>query len=409
MASKTEVRLTDQQRFDWLRLVRSENVGPRTFRALVTNFGGARAALNALPDLARRGGASREIRVASVEEIEKELIAARKLGVRFIALGEPDYPPALRQIDSAPPILALRGHGEALHKAAVAIVGSRNASAAGLTFAERLARGLGQAGYVIVSGLARGIDQRAHLASLETCAVGVLAGGHGKPYPGDAVPLMERMVESGAVLSEMPIEWEPRGRDFPRRNRIVSGLALGVVVVEAARGSGSLITARFALDQNRQVFAVPGSPLDPRAEGTNDLLKQGASICTGPDDVVTALEPVRSSDLAALRETGGETGEPLWGEQALYGVDPESTPRTRPGDEFDDMSGAPYKTGGEAAAARERIVGLLGPSPITLDELARAAEASARAVWVALLELELAGRVEYSGDRVALRPIADQP
>ncbi|HLX97326.1 MAG TPA: DNA-processing protein DprA [Roseiarcus sp.] len=408
MASKPEVRLTDQQRFDWLRLVRSENVGPRTFRALVTNFGGARAALNALPGLARRGGASREIRVASVEEIEKELIAARKLGVRFIALGEPDYPPALRQIDSAPPVLALRGHAEALRKAAVAIVGSRNASAAGLTFAERLARGLGQAGYVIVSGLARGIDQRAHLASLETGAVGVLAGGHGKPYPGDAVPLMERMVESGAILSEMPIEWEPRGRDFPRRNRIVSGLALGVVVVEAARGSGSLITARFALDQNRQVFAVPGSPLDPRAEGTNDLLKQGASICTGPDDVLTALEPVRSSDdLAALREAGGEPGEPLWGEQALYGVDPESTPRTQPGDEFEDMSGAPYRSGGEAQAARERIIALLGPSPITLDELARAAEAPARAVRVALLELELAGRVEYSGDRVALRAIAD--
>jgi DNA processing protein len=408
MASKPEVRLTDQQRFDWLRLVRSENVGPRTFRALVTNFGGARAALNALPGLARRGGASREIRVASVEEIEKELIAARKLGVRFIALGEPDYPPALRQIDSAPPVLALRGHAEALRKAAVAIVGSRNASAAGLTFAERLARGLGQAGYVIVSGLARGIDQRAHLASLETGAVGVLAGGHGKPYPGDAVPLMERMVESGAILSEMPIEWEPRGRDFPRRNRIVSGLALGVVVVEAARGSGSLITARFALDQNRQVFAVPGSPLDPRAEGTNDLLKQGASICTGPDDVLTALEPVRSSDdLAALREAGGEPGEPLWGEQALYGVDPESTPRTQPGDEFEDMSGAPYRSGGEAQAARERIIALLGPSPITLDELARAAEAPARAVRVALLELELAGRVEYSGDRVALRAIVD--
>jgi DNA processing protein len=403
MANRLESRLTDQQRFDWLRLVRSENVGPRTFRALITNCGGARAALNALPDLARRGGATRPIRVAPVEEIEKELIAARKLGVRFVALGEPDYPPALREIDSAPPILALRGRAEALRGAAVAIVGSRNASAAGLTFAERLARGLGQGGYVIVSGLARGIDQRAHFASLETGGVGVLAGGHGKPYPGDAVPLMDRMVESGAILSEMPIEWEPRGRDFPRRNRIVSGLALGIVVVEAARGSGSLITARFALDQNRQVFAVPGSPLDPRAEGTNDLLKQGASICTGPDDVLTALEPIRSSDLAALSETGAESGEPLWGEQALYGVDPETTPRTRPGDEFDDVSGAPYKTGDEAGAARDRIIALLGPSPITLDELARAAETSARAVRVALLELELAGRVEYSGDRVALR------
>jgi DNA protecting protein DprA len=269
-----------------------------------------------------------------------------------------------------------------LRKAAVAIVGSRNASAVGLTFAERLARGLGQAGYVIVSGLARGIDQRVHIASLETSAVGVLAGGHGKPYPSEAVPLMERMVESGAILSEMPVEWEPRGRDFPRRNRIVSGLALGVVVVEAARGSGSLITARFALEQNRQVFAVPGSPLDPRAQGTNDLLKQGASICTGVDDVLMALEPVRSNDLDVMREGGGEPGEPLWGEQALYGVDPQSTPRTRAGDEFDDLSGAPYRTGDEAEAARERIVALLGPSPIRLDELARAARLRrARCGW----------------------------
>ena len=320
MANKAELRLTDQQRFDWLRLVRSENVGPRTFRALITNCGGVAAALKALPELARRGGAKRPIRVATVEEVENELIAARKLGVRFVALGEPDYPPALQEIDSAPPVIALRGAAEALRKAAVAIVGSRNASAAGLTFAERLARGLGQAGYVIVSGLARGIDQRAHVASLETGAVGVLAGGHGKPYPSEAVPLMERMVELGAVLSEMPIEWEPRGRDFPRRNRIVSGLALGVVVVEAARGSGSLITARFALEQNRQVFAVPGSPLDPRAQGTNDLLKQGASICTDADDVLTALEPVRSNDLAAMREAGGEFWRTaLGGTSALRG------------------------------------------------------------------------------------------
>ena len=198
-----------------------------------------------------------------------------------------------------------------MQQPAVAIVGSRNASAAGLTFAERLARGLGRAGYVVVSGLARGIDQRAHAASLETGAVGVLAGGHAKPYPSEAVPLIERMAESGAVVSETPIAQEPRGRDFPRRNRIVSGLSLGVVVVEAARGSGSLITARFALEQNRQVFAVPGSPLDPRAEGTNDLLKQGATICTCVDDVTTALEPMRSRDLASCgggRRAGGSAG-----------------------------------------------------------------------------------------------------
>ena len=402
-------RLTDEQRFDWLRLVRSENVGPRTFRALINNCGGARAALEALPELARRGGAARPIRVAPAEDVERELVAARKVGVRFIALGEPDYPPALRQIDSAPPVIAFRGREEALQRPAVAIVGSRNASAAGLTFADRLARGLGQAGYVVVSGLARGIDQRAHVASLETGAVGVLAGGHARPYPSDVAPLIERMVEFGAIVSEMPLEWEARGRDFPRRNRIVSGLALGTVIVEAARGSGSLITARFALDQNRQVFAVPGSPLDPRAEGTNELLKQGATICTSVDDVATALEPVRSSDQRALLESG-ERGETLWGEQSFLGVDPEATPRTRPGDEFDDAGGASYLAADEAEAARQRIVALLGVSPITLDELARAAEASARDVRVALLELELAGRVEYSGgDRVALREATGEP
>jgi DNA processing protein len=183
-------RLSEEQLFDWLRLIRSENVGPRTFRALVNACGGARAALDALPGLARRGGARRPIRVAKSEEIERELAHARRLGVRFVALGEADYPPLLRQIDSAPPILALRGREEALQQPAVAIVGSRNASAAGLTFAERLARGLGQAGYVVVSGLARGVDQRAHVASLATGAVGVLAGGHARPYPNEAIPLI---------------------------------------------------------------------------------------------------------------------------------------------------------------------------------------------------------------------------
>ncbi len=404
MAKKPHPRLSDDQLFDWLRLIRSENVGPRTFRALVNACGGARAALEALPDVARRGGARRPIRVATREEIEREMALAQKLGVRFVALGEADYPPVLRQIDSAPPILALRGREEALQQPAVAIVGSRNASAAGLTFAERLARGIGKAGYVVVSGLARGIDQRVHAASLETGAVGVLAGGHARPYPTEAIPLIERMVEHGAVVSEMPIEWEPRGRDFPRRNRIVSGLALGTVVVEAARGSGSLITARFALEQNRQVFAAPGSPLDPRAEGANDLLKQGATICTSVEDVVTALAPTRPADLFAALEEDNRVGEPLWGEQALLGVDPQATPRTTPGDEFDEPVGPAYVAVDRLEAVRDRIVTLLGPSAITLDDLARAAETSAREVRVALMELELAGRAEFSGgDRVALR------
>ncbi len=399
-------RLSDDQLFDWLRLIRSENVGPRTFSALLNACGGARAAIEALPELARRGGARRTIRVATLEEIERELSLARKLGVRFVALGEAEYPPLLRLIDSAPPVLALRGREEALQQPAVAIVGSRNASAAGLTFAERLARGIGRAGYVVVSGLARGIDQRVHIASLETGAVGVLAGGHARPYPAEAVPLIERMVEHGAVVSEMPIEWEPRGRDFPRRNRIVSGLSLGTVVVEAARGSGSLITARFALDQNRQVFAAPGSPLDPRAEGTNDLLKQGATICTSAEDVVTALAPARPNDLFTALEEGDGVEGPLWPEPSLLGRDPETTLGAALLEPTLGPNGAALD---RLEAARDRVVALLGPSPITLDDLGRAAEASARDVRIALMELDLAGRLEFSGgNRVALRPFADE-
>lgn len=393
-------RLSDADLFDWLRLIRSENVGPRTFRALLHTCGGARAALEALPDLARRGGAGRPIRVATREEIERELAHAQTLGIRFIALCETDYPPLLRQIDSAPPVLAVRGREEALQQPAVAIVGSRNASAAGLTFAERLARGVGRAGYVVVSGLARGIDHRVHIASLDTGAVGVLAGGHARPYPADAAPLIERMVEHGAVVSEMPIAWEPRGRDFPRRNRIVSGLSLGTVVVEAARGSGSLITARFALEQNRQVFAAPGSPLDPRAEGTNDLIKQGAMICTSPDDIVAALAPAHPADLLAGLDEGGGLDE-LWGEPSFPGAEAE----TIGGADAPSAAAAASLPIDAAQGARERVLALLGPSPIALDDLIRAADLPARDVRVALMEFELAGRVEVAGgDRVALRP-----
>ncbi len=376
-----------------MRLIRSENVGPRTFRTLIANFGGAGAALKALPDLARRGGAARPIRIATEQEIDRELTAARQVGVRFIGLCEPDYPPALRQIDSAPPILALRGREEALQQPAVAIVGSRNASAAGLTFADRLARGIGRAGYVIVSGLARGIDQRAHVASLGTGTIAVLAGGHARPYPPEALPLLARIAEFGAVVSEMPIEWEARGRDFPRRNRIVSGLSLGTVVVEAARGSGSLITAKFAAEQNREVFAVPGSPLDPRAEGTNDLLREGANICARPEDVLSVLEPLRARDpFSVLREehrrrSRGRHG----GGQALAGVDFEAA-STIGRDEGLNGADLPGLVASEAPQSlRARVLDLLGPAPISLDELMRAAEAPISEVRVVLLELDLAG------------------
>ncbi len=404
MSSKpANVRLTDAQRFDWLRLIRSENVGPRTFLALMGQFGAAGAAIDALPDLARRGGASRPIRVAGVEEIEREFALAQKIGVRFIALGEPGYPPALRQIDSAPPVLALRGREEAMQQPAVAIVGSRNASAAGLTFTDRLARGLGQAGYVIVSGLARGIDQRAHFAALDTGTIGVLAGGCARPYPPEAAALIPHIAERGAIVSEMPIEWEARGRDFPRRNRLVSGLALGTAVIEAARGSGSLITAQFAAEQNREVFAAPGSPLDPRAEGTNDLLRQGANLCARVEDVLAVLDPIRARDpFSRFEETARDRSEPAWDEPSLFGVDPEEAP-ARASEEREGASTRDDRLEAGSQAGRRRIEALLGPAPVSIDDLARAAEVSVREIRTALIELELAGRVEYQGgNRVAL-------
>lgn len=300
--------LSDGQLLDWLRLIRSENIGPRTFRELVNRYGGASAALEALPELVARSLKGRAIRIADRDEALREIEASRAMGARFIVTSDPEYPPLLRMIDSAPPLLMIRGDARALARPCVAIVGSRNASASGLAFTERLARGLAREDYVIVSGLARGVDTAAHRACVDTGTVAVLAGGHARPYPSENAPLLEKIVQSGgAVISEMPLEWEPRGRDFPRRNRLVSGLALGTVVVEAARRSGSLITARFAAEQGREVFAVPGSPQDPRAEGTNDLLREGATLCACVEDVTRVLQ---------ARRKGPSPGGDLFGESA---------------------------------------------------------------------------------------------
>src|SRR5579864_7253086 len=265
------IHLTDEQRLDWLRLIRSQNVGPRTFRALVNHFGGARAALEALPTLARRGGGTAP-QIFPRDQAEREIEAAEKLGVTLIAVGEAGYPQRLQMIDDAPPLIAVRGHQPALAMPAVAVVGSRNASAAGMKLTQIFARGLSEAGFAVVSGLARGIDAAAHRSSLAKGTIAVLAGGLDKIYPPEHADLLDEILPTGAALTEMPLGWEPRARDFPRRNRLISGLALGVVIVEAAKRSGSLITARLALEQGREVFAVPGSPLDPRAEGTNGLI-----------------------------------------------------------------------------------------------------------------------------------------
>jgi DNA processing protein len=368
-----DLRLTDEQRLDWLRLIRSENVGPRTFRALLNHFGGAHAALAALPELARRGGASRPIRVASVEDAEREFAAARRLGISLVALGEPEYPRGLQAIDDAPPLLAVRGQLAALAEPAVAMVGSRNASAAGMTLAERLARGLAEAGFVVVSGLARGIDAAAHRGSLAQGTIAVLAGGHDRPYPPEHVDLLDAITAHGAAVSEMPLGWVPRGRDFPRRNRLIAGLGLGVIVVEAARRSGSLITARRALDYGREVFAVPGSPLDPRAEGTNDLLKQGATLVSHARDVVAALAPMLEQ------------------------------PPARPIEEAPVIAVAPAPVLPPDGNAREGITALLGPTPVAIDDLIRWSGAPTPVVLTTLLELELAGRLaRQAGGRVAL-------
>ena len=359
------VRLSEEQRLDWLRLIRSDNVGPRTFRDLVNYYGGARGALNALPTLARRGGAA-GTRICSRDDAETELKACRARGIELVALGEPDYPARLQMIDDAPPLLAVQGKRDALALPLVAIVGSRNASAAGMKFAERLARNLGAAGFGIVSGLARGIDAAAHRASLATGTIAVLAGGHERIYPADHVDLVDAILPEGAAVSEMPLAWEPRARDFPRRNRLISGLSLGVVIVEAARRSGSLITARMAGEQGREVFAVPGSPLDPRAEGTNGLLKQGAILVTEASDVIAALTPILGRDLdLPAEEPPSEVPAPLDAEPA--------------------------------ADERNRIIALLGPTPASLDDLVRLSRARPAAVRTVLLELEIAGRLERHG------------
>ncbi|HEX2020156.1 MAG TPA: DNA-processing protein DprA [Aurantimonas sp.] len=364
------VLLPDDTRLAWLQLIRSENVGPVTFRALINRFGGAEAALAALPDLAARGG--RRIRVASRDAAEEEIARATRLGARFVCLGEPDYPALLRQFEQAPPVLAVMGEAGVAQLPAVAMVGARNASLSGIKLTRTLAAELGSAGYVVVSGLARGIDAAAHEAALATGTIGVFAGGLDKPYPSEHRPLMRRIVDDGGCLvSEMPFGWEPRAIDFPRRNRLVAGLSLGLVVVEAAMRSGSLISARLAAEMGRLVFAVPGSPLDPRAAGTNRLLKDGATLVTEAADVIAALRPLD----ARMKGDDVRLEEPA-------PLEPPEEP---------------------AQGERERIVEALGPTPTAIDDIIAHTGSRPGAVQLVLLELDLAGRLERHPDgRVSL-------
>ncbi|BDA84480.1 DNA processing protein DprA [Aureimonas sp. SA4125] len=369
----TGIRLGPEQRLAWLRLIRSENVGPVTFRALINRFGSAQAALEALPSLAQRGGSTRSVRVASAEAAEAEMAQAERLGARFVCVGEPDYPAALRAADAPPPVLAIMGDASVLNRPTVAVVGARNASLAGIKFARHIAAELGRAGFVVVSGVARGIDAAAHDASLETGTIGVFAGGLDRPYPRENRPLMRRIVDDGGCLvSEMPFGWEPRAIDFPRRNRVVAGLSLGLLVVEAASRSGSLISARLAAEMGRLVFAVPGSPLDPRAGGTNQLLKDGSLLVTEASDMIEALRPM---DGRLEHRPGLEVEEPEEVAMAATATDDE----------------------------REGIIEALGPTPVAIDDLIEHTGAAPGAVHLTLLELDLAGRLErHSGGRVSL-------
>ena len=407
------MRLSDAQRLDWLRLIRSENIGPRTFRTLVNRYGGAGAALEALPDLMRRGG--RQIKIATRESCERELEAINRFGARLVCLGEDDFPLSLRAIDAPPPVLCVLGDTRFFAQASVAIVGSRNASAAGLAFTARMSAELGAQDFVIVSGLARGIDAAAHRAALRNGTIAVLAGGLDRIYPAEHEGLAQEIAQNGVLVSEMPLGWEARGRDFPRRNRIVSGLSLGTIVIEAARRSGSLITARFAAEQGREVFAVPGSPLDPRAEGANDLLRQGATLCTSSADVTEALAPILRDGLpqpGGLFENIAESqvAEPLWDELDLFG---EPAPTTNAGHEMDEDPAPPLHPEDRSPRRRiareddgdvaKRIAALLGPSPVPVDDLARLSGASIAQLRAILLDLELQGRIErHGGNLVSL-------
>jgi len=364
--------LNEQDRRDWLRLARTENVGPVTFGALLLRYGAPGAALDALPHLAARGG-KREFILPPPDEIAREIEALDRLGGRFIFSCEQEYPAGLAALDPPPPVIAVLGHLHLLRKNMIAIVGARNASALGRRLAFTLARELGDAGLCVVSGLARGIDSAAHEAALDSGTIAVVAGGVDIVYPPENQALYDAIHERGLIIGEMRLGEAPQARHFPRRNRLISGLSRGLVVVEAAERSGSLITATYALEQGREIFAVPGSPLDPRAKGCNKLLREGATITESAEDVLAVLRP-------------------------MLGADFREPPR--------DATPAPTTPGSwelEADRIRAKVEEALGPAPVAVDDLIRQMKGTpAEAVLTVLLELELAGRcARHPGNRVS--------
>ncbi|MDI9407891.1 MAG: DNA-processing protein DprA [Candidatus Pacebacteria bacterium] len=380
--------LTDEERLDWLQLYRSENVGPITFNQLLDRFGSARAALRSLPDLGKKGG--RVLKIASRDDVTRELERSYKFGAKIIASCEPNYPQLLAELEDAPPIIIVKGFEHLLTRPelnrAIGVVGARNASINGLNMAEAIAFDLASAGWIIASGLARGIDAAAHRGALRAGSGGTIAfiaGGIDTIYPPENESLYEEISDRGLLVTEVPFGVQPIARHFPRRNRLISGLSLGLLVVEATVNSGSLITARLAAEQGREVFAIPGSPLDPRCRGSNSLLRDGAILTESAGDILEAFEqrelPYRNS----------KTG--------LSDVRLTRAPNRSV------KSSAQVTTEAEIELARSRIPELLSATPTEIDRLIEVANIGRGAVQMVLLELELAGKVQRQiGNSVSL-------
>lgn len=349
-----------------LRLIRSENIGPRTFYSLVRKFGTPQNALDALPEIASKGG-KKAVKICSIDNAEKEISAAKKLGIKILTFADIEYPEPLRQIYDAPPILFYKGNVELAAAKQIGVVGTRNASANGCAITRKLSAELGEAGLVVTSGLARGVDTHAHKAALATGTIAVIANGLDSVYPPENEKLFEQIAEQGLLLTENPVGTEPQSRHFPARNRIIAGLSMGVLVVEAATRSGSLITADYAVREGREVFAVPGSPLDPRCSGTNFLLKNGAVLVESARDVINNLGREVQPKLFEIEED--------FEEEVIF----------------------------ECANLRDEIIAKLGASPVNIDELAQQTNSPIRLVNEVLLELEIAGKLERNyGNKVRL-------
>jgi DNA processing protein len=368
-------KLSGAERLDWLQLIRTHYIGPITFHRLIAKYGTAAKALKALPEHSRRAGRRAPLVASDRSAAERELIETERKGARLIAACEPDYPKMLRAIPDYPPILCVRGHTALFEKPAVAIIGARNASGIGRKIARTLAADLGKAGYIIVSGLARGIDGAAHDASLQTGAIAVVAGGVDVIYPPEHDALTERIAKEGAVISESPIGAQPTAQDFPKRNRLISGLSQGVVVVEAAAKSGTLITARFALEQGREVFAVPGSPLDPRCHGANKLIRDGATLVERADDILDVLAVQNRS----VKEDDNDLFD--W----------------REGDPAQEPDAEAFN------ALKQKVLEILSFTPLHRDEIMREAGAPPGLLADVLLDLVLSGEAfEHEAGRYAL-------